>query len=426
MPSKLVSACIITGAFALSTISLACSNIFVSGPNNIAAVARTMDLELNTGDTFGFGGVGWKNTSNIDMPQKGPIHGMKWTNKYGFIGQSMFKTYVITDGMNSQGLYAAWLDLPDVSLYPSYNPMNKKPEIGIGDLTDYVLGTSKNVPEALANIKKTQPILDALSLKIKNKMYFGGSAVHLVLRDEAGNAAVVEWTKFKGKPVMHYYFHKAGTDTVVESMPNQNTKPIVFKNALGSATTNSPDYAWQLKNTAKYNSLFTGSTGKRWGGAHMNGSGMYGIPGSWTPPSRFARGTQLVRVMPKPQTENEAMVLAYEALETMITQIGTNPAASLWATMSDLHNKIYYFKPLLYVAPNFKTNHLAIKVPPFDTPWQKYDVKQLTAANTVPQGWIKAQASQGEVATKAQAAKVKQMTYSPTPGKSRATINWSK
>lgn len=424
MTKKIFQTTLLAGLFSLSSVTLACSNVFISGPKGIGAVARTMDLELNTGNTFGYGGRGWVNVSNINLPQKYPIHPMKWTSSYAFVGQSMLKTFVITDGLNTEGLYAAWLDLPDVSDYPTYNPKDKRPEIGMTDLTNFVLGTAKDVPEALDNIRQTQPVLNALSLLSNRNLLFGGSAIHLVLRDAEGNSAVVEWTQYKGKPTMHYYVHKAGTDTVVETMPDLKTKPIIFKDALGSVVTNAPDYAWQLKNAAELNRVYTGNTNQKWQGLYMNGSGMYGLPGDWTPPSRFTRATQLIRVMPKPNNEEEALALAYDALQTVKTQIGTNPAPSLWATVSDLQHRIYYYKPLLFVSPNFTTHHLAIKATPFNTQWQAYDVRNIAETNRIPRGWVTAQVKPGPIATQEQAQKSIKMTYLPTPGSNRTTLTW--
>lgn len=423
---KLLASCLLASTFALSTITLACSNVEVYGPNHIDAVGRTMDLELNTGNQFGFGARGWHNIANINMPQKEPIDPMKWVNKYAFVGQTMFHKYILTDGLNSQGLYAGWLDLPDVSLYPTYNPQDKRPEMGLADLTNYVLGTSKNVPEAIHNIAKTQVIMDTLAVKLGTHTLFGGSAIHLVLRDRDGNSATIEWTKYDGKPKMHIYEHKGGTNSVVESIPDTNAKPVIFEDATGSVTTNAPNYSWQLQNTARFDKVFTGNTNRKWDNLYMNGSGMAGIPGSWTPPSRFARATQLIRLMPKPQTEQQALALAYSALLTIRVPVGANPAGSLWATMSDLKNSVYYFKVLLNAAADFKTRIIKISLPSFNNNWQRIDVKKLASRNRVPKGWVKALVKQGPIATPAGVALTKKMTYAPTPGNIKTTYNWMK
>lgn len=424
MRLKTLAGCLLASTFSFSTITLACSNVAVTGPNDVVAVARTMDLEFNTGNTFGFGGRGWKNVSNINMPQKAPTHALKWTNKYPFLGQTGFKSYVIADGINNQGLYASFLDLPDVSYYPAYDPKDKRPELGITDLVNYVLGTAKSVPEAIADLMKTQIIANSFALKIGTKLMFGGNAVHLILRDKEGNAAVIEWTKVNDKPMLHVYEHKAGIDTVIESIPDSDIKSVTFKNADASVATNSPDYAWQLTNTARYDKVFTGNTSRKWDGLYMNGSGFYDIPGNWTPPGRFARATQLIRVMPKPENEQQAQMLAFSALETVRTPVGSNPAASLWASVSDLKHNIYHYKVLLNAFTNMKTETVYISLPKFDAKWQTYDVNTLGKRNKVPKGWIKAIVKQGPIATPAGVKMTEELIHAPTKGDMKATIKW--
>lgn len=408
----------------LPSVTFACSNIGVVGQPGIAAVARTMDMELNTGNTFGFGAKGWHNRSNINMPQMAPIHAARWVNKYPFLGQSAFKTYVITDGINNQGLYAAYLDLPDISYYPSYNPKDKRPELGMTDVINFVLGTSRSVPEAINKLKKMQIVKNAFEIKYKKHFYFGGNAVHLVLRDKEGNVGVIEWVKFKGSAYTHYYLHKTGTHTVVETIDGANIQPVVFKNTDAAVVTNSPDYAWQLRNTSHYDYVFTGSTGRKWDGIYMNGSGFFGVHGDWTPPSRFTRGAQLERLMPRPETEKEALALAYSAIQTMRVPVGANPSSSIWMTVSDLKNSVYYFKPLLNVYPKMKNHMLYISVPAFNATWQHYSVNAIAGHKHLPQGWVSTRVQLGKMATPQQTEQSLKMSYTPTPGNVRYHYAW--
>lgn len=413
-----VMACAIAAFFSLSVF--ACSNIFVTGPG-VAAVGRTMDLELNTGEVFGFGVRGEKNVSNINYPQNSPIHAMHWINRYAFLGQSAFKTYVLVDGLNTQGLYAAFLDLPNISVYPTYDPKDTRPELGLTDTVNYVLGTSNSVPNAIENLKKAQIIKNAFVVTVGRTTLFGGNAVHLVLRDKLGNNATIEWTKTKGQSRMHIYLHQAGETQVVEETPSLSQK-MIFRNAKGMAVTNSPAYHWQLQNASRYNYMFTGSTKRQWDGQYMNGSGMYRIPGSWTPPARFARGTQLVRLMPTPKTEAQALTLAWNALETMKVPAGANPAMSIWATLSDLKNSVYYYKVLLSPYPNFSKHLIQIALPAFNSVWQSYDLKHYAKDNVVPKGWVSAKVAQGKIATPAGVKQDNQMIHAPTPGGVKTTI----
>lgn len=399
---------------ALST-SFACSNVFVSG-KGVAAVGRTMDLELNTGNTMGYGARGMQNTSNINAPQAAPVNAVKWTNHYAFLGQTAFHTYVILDGINSAGVYASYLDLPDVSYYPNYNPDNKKPELGLTDIVNYVLGTSATVKQAIQNIEKTQPVINTFEMQYKDHFFFGGNAVHLALRDRFGNTGVIEWTKLHGKSIMNVYYHPAGTNYVRKIVPGYPALDEIIKGTQGAVLTNSPAYDWQLKNAANYNYMFTGSTKRQWNGTYQNGSGMAGLPGDYTPVSRFVRGTQLIRLLPKVETEKQALMLVYTVLETLKVPVGSNPAASIWASVSDLKNSVYYFKPLLYVSPGLKQHLVKVALPPLNNPWQAYPVKKYALKNVVPQGWLSAEVKPGKMATEKQLQFALTMGYAPTPG----------
>ena len=413
MKRKVFALSVLSTCIMMSGVTLACSNMFIAGKPGIAAVARTMDLEINTGNKMGYGERGVENTSNINLPQKAPLNALKWTNKYAYLGQTAFYTYVVLDGINSQGLYAGFLDLPSVSRYPTYNVKDTRPELGVTDTINYVLGTSNSVPEALENLNKAQIITNGFALTFKKTTIFGGNAIHLVLRDKLGNNAVIEWTSEKGKPMMHTYFHKAGTNFVMESTPGFN--PVKFKNVTGWGVTNSPAYDWQLHNIQKYNYVFNGASNRKWDGLYMNGSGMAGVPGDWTPPGRLARSTQLARLMPTPNTEAQAMSLAWMVLQSMAVPVGANPSPAIWDTMSDLKNNVYYFKVVMSVSPNFKTSSTKIALAPFNMSWARYAVADYATKNVVPKGWMSAQVKPGLIANKKQVAEVYKGFMAPTP-----------
>lgn len=404
----------------------ACSNIFITNDHGIATVARTMDLELNTGNAMGYGKKGWKNESNINLPQSGHIHALKWINKYNFIGQTAFHTPGITDGMNSAGLYVGYLELPNISRFPNPNPKDKRPELGILDINNYLLGMAASVPQAIRLLSNVQTVANAAQVSIKNHLYFISIPVHIALRDKLGNSAVIEWLNYHGQRKMFVFYHPRGTNHVIETVPSTHAKPVIFKDTQGAVLTNAPDFAWQLTNAAKYNNVYNGNSKQKWDGIYMNGSGMVGIPGDWTSPSRFVRAAQLLRVTPKPTNQQQAMALALGILQTVKVPAGSNPSPSIWATMSDLTHGNYYFKPYLLLRSNFKENKTTIYTAPFNTPWIKFNLKKLFAldnnslnpTNSLA-SFIQAKVTVGPKANKKQAAIVYKLNIMPTSGNSR-------
>ena len=411
---------VIASTLISANLSYACSNVFLSGPGN-AAVARTMDLEMNTGDSMGFGGKGWHNTSNINAVQAEPVNALQWKNKYAFLGQTGFKTYVILDGINTAGLYASFLDLPNITLYPVYNAKDPRPELGLTDLVDYVLATSSTVPDALTQLHKAQIVENAFSVSYQGKHYFAGNAVHLVMRDREGNSAIIEWTANKQhQSEMHIYEHKASTQVVVETV---NGKVKVYKDSTAAVVTNSPNYGWQLNNAARYNYVYTGNSNQQWDDLYMNGSGLTGLPGDWTPPSRFARAAQLARLTPTPQTEPQALSLVYGILSSaMRVPIGSNSAASIWVSVSDLKNNIYYFKPYMSVTQNPKTNTSYVTPVAFNDAFKAYDLNKMKKLRQAPSGWVSAQVKIGPKADAEQIRVANKMSYAPTSGKMKYTF----
>ncbi len=371
-----------------SQLAFPCSNVMISG-NGFSAVARTMDLESNTGDTFGLGLVGEHNTSNINMPQKAAIKAVSWSTQYPFLGQTGFGLPNLLDGINSKGVYAAFLYLPGISKFPFYNPKDKRPELAITDLINYILGTSNSVKDAINHIRKFQLVFGAIQVG----KYFASFPIHLIIRDRSGHSAVIEWINHK----THIY------------------------NSAGPVLTNSPAYPWQMKNAKRYNYTFTGNTARKWDGLYMNGSGFYGIPGDWTPPSRFARAAQVIRHLPKPANETQAMYLAYSAIQSDVVPLGSNSAATIWMSLSDLKNSTYYFRPIFYVVSDNKGIQTYKMSPAYATTLKGYHVADISrkykSSATLPKQWVHARIQQGTIAPNPK--QLVDEALSPTPGPSK-------
>jgi len=405
----------------VNTHAFGCSNVFVAYTNSLgethAAVARTMDLWLMS-DDFGYGLVGDENTSNINMPQSGPVNAAKWVNTYGFLGQAALKTYILNDGVNTEGLYAGILELPGFTKYPEYNPEDTRPELGVLEIVTYALGTAKDVPDLIdvdtrtGKLLDVQPVINAGEVKGLFKSFPG----HLVFRDKKGNSAVVEWIEGR----THFYVHKAGTREVVEIIDGKPHYRKVYEHVTGAVVTNAPPYGWHLLSEARlgYKSLFNGNTDRLWGGEHMNGSGLYGCAGDFTPVSRYLRATTLARLYPKPNTQPEAMSAAYSILQSIIVPLGANPQPSAWVTWVDLENSIYNFKPLndAVTVGNGSVRYMPVKLVEKNLyDWQSYDVKKIVGGQEQPPAdWIHAKVQPGATVTNPR--EIRKSIKQPTDG----------
>ena len=180
----------------------ACTNVFIYG-NGDAAVARTTDSAKNMGNTLAVGFVGETNTANINsyLPNKLKVPA-RWKNKYGYIGYAWKGSHSLIGGINSAGVYAGPLMLGHFTKYPTFSPKISKPCLGVFSTVNYVLATSKSVPDALENLGKIQFVKNLLPVndsKVDKGRYYL-MPLHVVIRDKMGNSAVIEW--LDGKTVI--------------------------------------------------------------------------------------------------------------------------------------------------------------------------------------------------------------------------------
>lgn len=91
--------------------------------------------------------------------------------------------------------------------------------------------------------------------------------------------------------------------------------------------TNSPGFEWHLANLNNYVNLLPGSVdNKEWNGQTLapfgGGSGMLGLPGDVTPPSRFVRAAFFQMTAPRQATAEKAVRQAFQILNNFDIPIG--------------------------------------------------------------------------------------------------------
>ncbi len=134
----------------------------------------------------------------------------------------------------------------------------------------------------------------------------------------------------------------------------------VHDNPLG-VITNSPAFDWHMTNLLNYvNFPMTNATPVQLGLVKLlplgQGSGMLGMPGDFTPPSRFVRAVAFSQSVPTPKTGREAVLQAFHVLNQFDIPKGAareqekdehgNILAdyTLWTAASYLKAKRYYFR----------------------------------------------------------------------------------
>jgi choloylglycine hydrolase len=152
---------------------------------------------------------------------------------------------------------------------------------------------------------------------------------------------------------LHYVIHDAkGKSIVCEWVGG---KLSVYDNTMG-VMTNSPAYSWHMTNLNNYVRLSPeNASAQTVGGvtyaATGQGSGLFGMPGDPSPPSRLIQTVFALNAATKPKNAEEALVLAQKLMNRVDIPRGLvrNPITkdadtTEWAVFRDHANKVYYYR----------------------------------------------------------------------------------
>ncbi|WP_300261440.1 choloylglycine hydrolase [Clostridium sp.] len=191
--------------------------------------------------------------------------------KYAVLGMgAIFDNYpTFADGLNEKGLGCAGLNFP---FYASYSKENieGKTNIPVYDFLLWVLANFSSVEEVKEALKNANIVDIPINEHVPN------TTLHWMISDSEGKSIVVEQTK---------------------------EKLNVFDNNVG-VLTNSPTFDWQLENLNQYVGLrYNQVPGLKLLDQSLNafgeGTGLLGLPGDFTPASRFLRAVFLRDAMMK-------------------------------------------------------------------------------------------------------------------------------
>lgn len=305
--------------FTLSTsINFACTDFLIQTADGAWINGRSMEFGPETNGTLVVHAQG---EDFKGLSPKGE-NGFTWTNKYGYLAVDSFG--LTSDGMNEKGLGVGTLWMP-TSTYPEVPEGGEAKAIALQHAADWFLGnfaTVAEVKEALKNV------------------YIWGDKIEA----------------FQGVPEIHFSLHDAnGASLVVEFL---NGKMEVTDNNL-QVLTNFPKFEWHRLNLNNYISLSAHNAkpiqiGNTVLSMQAQGSGMTGIPGDWTPPSRFVRAYAFKNFAVPRATADEGVALALHLLNTVDIPFGNvaenhskkDPMFDYtqWIVVKDLVNKKLYFR----------------------------------------------------------------------------------
>ena len=303
----------------------ACTGIsLTSEPDNAHVVGRTVEWSLSDAQHYRIAVFPQKHEYTALTPE-GPT-GMQWSGRYGFVSMTAYGQDYGPDGLNEKGLYVGMYYLPGFAEYQTFRSSAAHRSLSVGDFMQWMLSSFSTVAEVKRNIRS----VDVVHVEDPR---FGGAPLpfHWKVSDPSGESIVIEFTK--------------------------GGQLQIFPAFLG-VITNAPTYDWHLLNLRNYLHLETSPNNPRelenialhpFGA----GSGMLGLPGDFTPPSRFIRAAAFTATVRPLQSAEDAVFEAFRILDSFNIPLGVNAprdkipkdieGATQITSVADLTNKTYYY-----------------------------------------------------------------------------------
>lgn len=301
----------------------ACTGIRLSAADGSVIHARTLEFAIDIQSDVIVVPRGFSRTGNTPDDKDG----LKWTAKYASVGANALGLPIIIDGLNEAGLAAGLFYFPTSAEYMPYTSADAGRSIAPWQLGSWLLDNFATVEEVKANIGKI--VVPATVLK----QWGFSPPVHAVVHDASGKSIVIEYVGGK----LH-----------------------VHDNPLG-VMTNSPTFDWHMTNLRNYvNFSLTNVPPVKLGTIKLEpfgqGSGMLGIPGDFTPPSRFVRAAAFSQSVMPSKTGEAAILEAFHVLNNFDIPRGAAREAekdehgniladyTVWTSANDLKAKRFYFR----------------------------------------------------------------------------------
>jgi choloylglycine hydrolase len=308
----------IFGILGIAHYADACTGITLRAKNNDTVVARTVDWHGDEMNNMYV--IAPRGHTQKSLTPDGKMDGHEFTSVYGYVGIAVQTPDFVIDGTNEAGLSAGLFYFPEYGEYPWYNKNDKENSIADFELVAWMLSrfsTIDQIKEAIKDITVTN--IDP-----------SASTVHWRITDATGKQVILEFIDGEA----HFYDSKVG------------------------AISNSPGYPWHITNLNNYINLEPGTSNpKKLGDITLRPFGsdskMLGLPGDFTPPSRFVRAALLSNYSIPQKDGYESAMKAFHILNNLDVPLGvefdsgraTNnmPSATQWTIATDLDNKIIYY-----------------------------------------------------------------------------------
>lgn len=314
----------ILGIFALTAVgpstAPACTGITIKPKDGSIIFARTLEfgMDLKSNILVVPRGKEFAGTAPGDKA------GLRWKTRYGIVGTNAFDLPVIVDGLNEKGLHVGLFYFPGFAKYQEVKTDDFGKALAPWELGSFLLGTCSDAKEAVAAAKSVR-----VGAVVQKDMGFV-PPIHFIVTDATGKSMVLEYIDGELK---------------------------IHANPFG-VMSNSPTFDWHMTNLSNYVTVTPKNVekidlaGKEIEGLGQ-GSGMLGLPGDFTPPSRFVRAVAFSKTALPVQKARDGVLQAFHILNQFDIPKGAARGVehgaevsdyTLWTSAADLKNLRYYFR----------------------------------------------------------------------------------
>ena len=320
MNTKLSALLLATLGLSTQMPANACTGITLKSKDGMTVAARTIEWAESVMNNLYV--VVPRNQELQSLTPSG-MDGVRFKSKYGFVGLAVEQKEFMVEGVNEKGLSAGLFYFPNYGKYQPFDPMEKDKSLADFQVVSYVLAKCSSINDVKRELEKVRIInIDPRS-----------STVHWRFTEPSGRQVVLEIVN----EVMHFY-----------------------ENPLG-VLTNSPGIEWHWTNLNNYINLQPGNAPEHSFGplamkSFGHGSGMLGLPGDFTPPSRFVRAAFFQLTAPQQPNAEGCVFQAFHLLNNFDIPAGTElpmgqasvdlPSATQFTVATDTGNRMIYYRTM--------------------------------------------------------------------------------
>ena len=303
----------------------ACTSIVLEAEDGAVVYGRTMEwgaFDLNSRVVIVPRGYVFQGHTPDGKP------GHRWKARYGVVALDAIKKDYFTDGMNEKGLVVGVLFFPGFAEFQSYDPDQAHISVSNLELANFILTKFATVDEVREGLKKVKVV------SVDEAAFGGPVPIHHTVIDKSGKAIVVQYIKGELN---------------------------IFDNPL-RVLTNSPPFDWHMTNLRNYLNL----SAVAWPAKKIEeldfapigaGSGFLGLPGDYTPPSRFIRAVAYTQTARKTPDGDETIYEVFRILDNFNLPLGSAEgsdagseellkgmrSSTIWTSAADTKNLKYYY-----------------------------------------------------------------------------------